>query len=145
MEDGIGAALETAFRISVSHSRRSGRTSRTIERANPGDVIVVRSMPEQRRMRQLLAKAGKADVRVLAFEPNSLERHWHRLRNAAVHFDHSWVEALYEWRLAGVHRELAELGKLAIPTRKHEADIRYADLYGAITFLSGERPIRFDP
>ncbi|MEK9211705.1 hypothetical protein [Sphingomonas sp. 2378] len=116
-----------------------------IERALPGEIIVTVSVREQRRLSSLLERAGKKEVRVVVFEPRKLDQHRHRLRNAVVHFDHQWVRDWYQWRLDQIHAEMTELGKLGIHTRKHETDIRHADLYGAITWLSGERPIRYDP
>ncbi|MEA3389638.1 MAG: hypothetical protein U9R64_10270 [Pseudomonadota bacterium] len=112
MEDyGIGPALKMAALTFMQASRRSGRTSRLIERALDGDWIIVGKDEESRRLEIRLREAGKKGVRVRRFSPSydGVQRLiQNRPADGMVHFDHSWLEQYWLNEHAVIQAELAK-------------------------------------
>ncbi len=88
-EYGFQATAVSALQLFEIASRGCGRTSRMIERVADGDLIIVATGEEQRRVRKLLTEAGKPDVRVVAADRGMP----HSRATGRVFFDHSWVLA----------------------------------------------------
>ena len=112
MEDyGIGGAAKMALLVLAQASRRSGRTSRLVERAQPGDRIIVSTEIEKRRVQQLLTRAGKIDVAVRVCSPLRDERAWHLGTNPTgiTLFDADWVE---QWYLNRIERAQLDFEKM---------------------------------
>lgn len=96
-EYGFGsAALATLFLFDLEQ-RRSGRSSRMIERAQAGDVVVVASPHEMRRLEALLRAIGKTDVRLFVSEHGEFPQGLAGRRIAGrVIFDHDWLRKHFE-------------------------------------------------
>lgn len=112
MEDyGMGAATKMAMTVLQQASRRSGRTSRLVERVRSGDWIIVATDPERVRLERLLLEAEKPDVKVRVCPPHREERAWHFGTNprGETFFEASWVEQWYMLRVEGLQAEFAKL------------------------------------
>lgn len=112
MEDfGIGGAARMALQVLEHGSRRTGRTSRLIERVQAGDRIIVATDAEASRLRRLLHIAGKEDVSVRVCPPNREERAWDAGTNPTgiTLFETSWVEQWYACRIERAQRDFGEL------------------------------------
>lgn len=108
MEDyGIGGAVRMGRLVFSQASRRSGRTARMIERARPGDIIVVGEEAERRRIERILKDEKKPDVRVIVLSPNRHPMDWHGTNpRGAMIFDHSWIEGWWDGKIEGIRAEL---------------------------------------
>ncbi|WP_010186032.1 hypothetical protein [Sphingomonas sp. PAMC 26605] len=111
MEDhGLGAAMTMARIVFEQSSRRSGRTESLLLRARPGDVIVVTTARDRMLLKRKLEESGKADVRVSVMTPDLDPRgRGGTNREGATLFDHSWIEAWWTKRIAGIRDELVAI------------------------------------
>ncbi len=78
-------------------ARRTGRTTAMLAAAQPGDLIIVATENEMKRLRRKLAVTHRdKEIQVIALNPPRLEHLGHMRRNyRAVHFDHDWLERFY--------------------------------------------------
>ena len=112
MEDfGVGGAVRMGALLFQQASRRSGRTSRLVERVGALDWIIVATAAESRRLKNLLREAGKADVTVHVIPPADIDRAWHLGTNPRgdTHFETSWVEGWYLNHIEVAQKQLATL------------------------------------
>lgn len=99
---GIGSTAVVALRLYDMQSRRSGRTTRMLERVKSGDTIVVSSPEQIRAIERVMREAEIENVRIIAINPrDSLDAIEHRLRNVTagrsgrVLLDHTVVLNFY--------------------------------------------------
>lgn len=103
------AALGAYLEMFIEQRRASGRTTKLIEEAQPGDWIFCGSSKEMRRIDNMLRSAGKRDVRV-----SYVASVGHLMRAASergpvkgrILFDHFALEEMYRSAIMDV-----ELGK----------------------------------
>jgi hypothetical protein len=109
---GFEAALETALNSFDAGSRRSGRTTRMLDAAQDGDLIVVVTMEHAVRLQRELREAGKTGVRVVAVDtkdPHSNTVLMGLRTPGSVHLDHVWVMEFFRSRIRSVGLEMDDL------------------------------------
>lgn len=110
VDDGLFAALGMAQRIFSHASRRTGRTERLLHRAGAGDIIIVPTEQEARRLRLCLRELGKEAVTVAVVDVRRMDRSLGMRRaKGEVHFSHDWIEAWVEFELATMRPRLDSL------------------------------------
>ena len=107
-EYGFIAAARVGLRVFDESQRNTGRSTRLIERTQPGDMIIVSTQQEQRWYERKVKEAKKADVTVLCVDPHSYlpERMNGRRALSNCYFDHVWTSKFVAVRLAEAAREL---------------------------------------
>lgn len=128
MEDfGVGGAAKMALHLFEHASRGSGRTTRLVDRVQPGDRIIVATAPERIRLERLLRDAGKDGVAVRVCSPANDDQAWRLGTNSTgvTLFETSWVEAWYRDRVERAQRDLAQLQEALSKDRQAPAPIDY--------------------
>ncbi|MBS0259365.1 MAG: hypothetical protein JSR13_16760 [Proteobacteria bacterium] len=89
-------------------ARRTGRTTAMLAAAQPGDLIIVATENEMRRLRKKLAATRDDNrIQVVAMNPQRLNHLGSMRRNyRAIHFDHDWLERFYHNALSSASSEL---------------------------------------
>lgn len=89
-------------------ARRTGRTTAMLAAAQPGDLIIVATENEMRRLRKMIADAHHGDkIQVVAMNPQRLNHLGSMRRNyRAIHFDHDWLERFYQDALSSASSAL---------------------------------------
>lgn len=103
---GFGAAADMALSLFEDASRATGRTTRLIQAAQHGDIIVVPALPMVRHVERMLREAGKEGVRVLHFSVHGIDRMRGQKAKGTVYFDSTWVLAFYRERLRQAGNDL---------------------------------------
>lgn len=113
MDDfGIGAAALGAFRAVLLAMRGTGRTTRLIERYQPGDRVIFTTTREAERVARIAKEKHGKNMDWSVCDPKapgsvfSLPRGTPKGR---MHFDHSWLEDFYEHKLATAGNELRHI------------------------------------
>lgn len=108
----LAGVLAAGLQIYLQTARRTGRTSRMLDRLKDGDQVVTLSSREADRLRRL-AKERKLDVRIVTVsEPHPgavLATVRTAPRMGHTYFDHLWVEAFFERAIADAARDLDQL------------------------------------
>ncbi|WP_342361377.1 hypothetical protein [Terrarubrum flagellatum] len=108
-EYGFAAATKTGLRLYGMSSRRTGRTSRMIERVRKGDVIICADSREKERVQRLLREAKKAEIDVVVVNPQRTPlRDVGTRPNGRVFFDHGWIERYFEIEIDRAANQLGE-------------------------------------
>jgi hypothetical protein len=117
MDFGIAATLRVALLTYRALSRRSGRTSSTVERLKAGDLFAVATVQEADRARRLIRERDPelaGQVTVAAFSHLSALRDYlagRRLKGRVI-LDHDLIELLFEHSIERTSRDLAELASI---------------------------------
>lgn len=109
-DDGLAAAMNMALAVFQQCSRASGRSSRTLESARPGDVIVTATNQERRRLEYELYAMGKPNVRVIvaSVEPGQTTRIAPKPSGAVI-FDHMWIAEYWQCQMTHISNDLRAL------------------------------------
>lgn len=91
-EYGLFAAVKAGFHTFSMMARRTGRTTRMIERIKDGDVLICSTSDERRDLEWRLRQAGKDKVKIVVQDPTKRFDNPALWTNGEVHFDHWWVE-----------------------------------------------------
>jgi hypothetical protein len=106
-EYGFSAAMAAGLHLFDLAGRRSGRTTRMIERAQDGDLIVCATECERRRLQRLLRDAGKPGVRVIHVgEGESPVSRLGGRRQGRAFFDHEWTRRHFVAALRNAESDL---------------------------------------
>lgn len=111
---GIGAGLIAASNMLQQISRGTGRTTHMLDTVKAGDTIVVpsdrvgdyieRALAEQL---GLTRKEVRRDFDIISCRPSLRDLHerFHARPPTRLHFEHTWVEALYRNEIEDLMRE----------------------------------------
>lgn len=109
-------ALKSALVVFEDASRRSGRTSRMLERAQSGDTVVTFGPGEKRHVERTLRGMGKKDIKVVSnTDFSQVFRDVSTPPRGEVLFSHEWT---YEFVRQGVAEIEANLGRILRGTTK---------------------------
>lgn len=122
---GIGNALRGAALAYFQGARRTGRTTKLIERVRDGDRIVFATREEAARVQQLLRERG-VRPECIVVPVDQPHRAVERIsRSTRVLFDHCWIE---QYHLRSIERASAYLGTLAREGDPTQAEASALDL-----------------
>lgn len=92
-EYGLTASALVGLSMFSNASRRSGRTTRMIERVTKEDIIIVPNRHTAEHIKQLLHAARKSDVPVRIVDVADVPmQHVGTRPNGRAFFDHTWME-----------------------------------------------------
>lgn len=97
---GWAAAMATAVQMYIEGGRRSGKTTALVDRLQTGDRVICATRNAARELERRIQVAKKDGIAVLVSEPGRtldlLRNRGQNLAAGRTHFDHGWVEQLYE-------------------------------------------------
>ena len=91
-EYGLFSAVKAGLHTFSMMARRTGRTTRMIERIKDGDILICSTSDERRDIERGLREAGKDKVKIVVQDPTKRFDNPALRTNGEVHFDHWWVE-----------------------------------------------------
>ena len=111
---GFSSALHMALRLFDGALRQTGRTTRLLEQAQLGDLIVTTTGAEADRVMRLLNSMHKRSdhgIRVTACPPRGGD--WNRLRGfERVLFTHEWIMEHYRLGLEYLDKDMESISAL---------------------------------
>ena len=127
-EFGIGNSIKGAINILFMSARQSGRTTRMIERYQPGDRIITTSHNQSRWIIDKAKTMGK-EVDCMTVDPRDPRNLFMRKSSTGrTIFDHDWLEKFWTIRTEQTFQEIKHLQDQASGEGEHHRITREAAL-----------------